>query len=336
MWYERGAKRVLAATLLLIGCSAAAGSAEAAGKQVTPIADITTEYAGKVATVRGMLTSERAFKAGVRYVVQDDSGEITLVLFERAQRGAPKLTVGATVQATGKVDFYKGQAQLVPARGVDLTLLAPPPPPEPPVALHTLRASDSGRRVTVAGTVVEAAHFAAGFKFTLDDGSGRVRLVLFERAYDTLTPAQAETLNVGAVVTATGQIDAFADELQIVAGSGSDVQVGPGARDVKAYALGRLSGNDHNAVVQLHGTLESVQDAPNGGSKGLELLLKDDTGVQKIRLDRVVAERVMQRLKIAAGARLVVIGRVRASRSAGLRIDVALPADVTVDSVLKE
>lgn len=330
MWFERGVRKALVAVALLISSSAAAGSAEAADKPVTSIADITTEYTGKVATVRGMLTSERAFKAGVRYVVRDDSGEITLVLFERAQRGAPELAVGATVQATGKVDFYKGQAQLVPARGVDLMLLAPPPPPEPPVALHTLNASDSGKRVTVAGTVVEAAHFAAGFKFTLDDGTGRVRLVLFERAYDTLAPAQADALNVGAVVTATGQIDAFADELQVVPGSGSDVEIRPGERDVKTYALGRLSGNDHNAIVQLRGTLESVQGAPNGASNGLEWLLKDDTGVQKIRLDRVVAERVMQRLKIAAGARLVVIGRVRASRSAGLRIDVAVPADVTV------
>jgi DNA/RNA endonuclease YhcR with UshA esterase domain len=327
MRIERG---VWAAAAALALWSSSVAAAQAAEKAPTPIVDITKADTGRVATVRGTLKSERAFKSGVRYVLKDDSGEITLVLFERAQRGAPQLLVGATVEATGKVDFYKEAAQLVPARGVDLKVLAPPPPPEPPALMHTLSEADRGRRVTVSGVVVEAAHFTAGFKYMLDDGSGRVQLVLFERVYDRLKEAGA--LDVGALVTATGEVDVFAETLQIAPGSESDLEIVAGRREVREYELGRMSGNDHNAVVQVSGTVDNVQ-AVRGG---IEWLVKDATGAQKVRLDAVVVERLASSLREnAAGARVVVIGRVRASRAAGLRIDVALPTDVRVGDVKK-
>lgn len=327
MRIERG---VWAAAAALALWSSSAAAAQAAEKALTPIVDITKADTGRVATVRGTLKSERAFKSGVRYVLKDDSGEITLVLFERAQRGAPQLLVGATVEATGKVDFYKEAAQLVPARGVDLKVLAPPPPPEPPALMHTLSEADRGRRVTVSGVVVEAAHFTAGFKYMLDDGSGRVQLVLFERVYDRLKEVGA--LDVGALVTATGEVDVFAETLQIAPGSESDLEIVAGRREVREYELGRMSGNDHNAVVQVSGTVDNVQ-AVRGG---IEWLVKDATGAQKVRLDAVVVERLASSLREnAAGARVVVIGRVRASRAAGLRIDVALPTDVRVGDVKK-
>jgi DNA/RNA endonuclease YhcR with UshA esterase domain len=323
MRIERGVK---VAAVMALALWSGAATARAAEKAPTPIVDITNEYAGRVATVRGTLKSERAFKSGVRYVLKDDSGEITLVLFERAQRGAPELQVGATVEATGKVDFYKEAAQLVPARGVDLKVLAPPPPPEPPALMHTLSEADRGRRVTVSGVVVEAAHFTAGFKYALDDGSGRVQVVLFERVYDRLKDPQV--LNVGAVVTVTGEVDVFAETLQVAPGNESDLVIAAGSREVREYVLGRLSGNDHNAVVRVSGTVDNVQ-AVRGG---VEWLVKDASGTQKVRLDAVVAERLTPSLREnPVGARVVVIGRVRASRAAGLRIDVALPVDVRPD-----
>jgi DNA/RNA endonuclease YhcR with UshA esterase domain len=321
MRIERGVWATAAAAAMCVGV--AVGSARAAEKVPTPIVDITNEYTDRVVTVRGRLASERAFKSGVRYVVKDDSGEITLVVFDRAKRGAPELKVGATIEATGKVDFYKEAVQLVPARGVDLKVLAPPPPPEPPVLMHTLSEADRGRRVTVSGTVVDALHFTAGFKYVLDDGSGRVQLVLFERVYDRLK--QPELLSIGSVVTATGEVDVFAEAVQVAPGNAEDMQIVGGSREVREYQLGRLSGNDHNAVVRVSGAIDNVQ-AVRGG---VEWSLKDATGVQKVRLDTVVVERLATSLREnPLGARVVVIGRLRASRANGLRIDVILPTDV--------
>jgi len=326
MWKSAGVAAAAAAVFV----GAAAGTARAAEKAPTPIVDITNEYVGRVVTVQGRLASERAFKSGVRYTVKDDGGEITLVVFDRAKRGAPELNVGATIEATGKVDFYKDAAQLVPARGVDLKVLAPPPPPEPPVLMHTLSEADRGRRVTVSGAVVEALHFTAGFKYVLDDGSGRVQLVLFERVYDRLK--QPELLNVGAVVTVTGEVDMFAETVQVAPGTVDDVEIVGGGRTLRDYELGRLSGNDHNAVVRVSGTIDNVQSV-RGGS---EWTLKDATGVQKVRLDAVVMERLAPALREnPLGVQVVVVGRMRASRSSGLRIDVMLPTDVQSADVTK-
>ncbi len=325
MQIERGVVGVrgIAVALALWGSVAAAAPVWATERVPTPIVDITKEYVGQVVTVRAAVTAERPFKAGVRYILKDDSGEITLVLFERAKHGAPEIRVGAVVEAAGKVDFYKETAQLVPARGVDLVVVAQPPPPEPPAPMHTLSQADRGRRVTVTGVVVDAVHFSAGFKYILDDGSGRMQLVLFKQVYDQMKAP--ETLDVGAVVTATGQIDVFAEDLQLALGNAGDLVVVAGERKVREYELGRLSGNDHNAFVRVSGTVDNVQ-AVRGG---VEWIVKDATGTQKVRMDAVVADRLAAPLREnAAGAQVIVIGRVRASRAAGLRIDVALPTDV--------
>ena len=175
----------------------------------------------------------------------------------------------------------------------------------------------------MTGVVVDAVHFSAGFKYILDDGSGRMQLVLFKQVYDQMKAP--ETLDVGAVVTATGQIDVFAEDLQLALGNAGDLVVVAGERKVREYELGRLSGNDHNAFVRVSGTVDNVQ-AVRGG---VEWIVKDATGTQKVRMDAVVADRLAAPLREnAAGAQVIVIGRVRASRAAGLRIDVALPTDV--------
>jgi hypothetical protein len=56
------------------------------------------------------------------------------------------------------------------------------------------------------------------------------------------------------------------------------------------------------------------------------VLVKDETGAQKLRLYNVVAKRV----KLSAGDKISVIGRVVASRSRGIVIDVAMPGDIEV------
>ncbi len=336
MWFERGVQRTLAVAVLLASNGALAGSAHGTGladrphKPPTPVRDITTEYEGKVVAVQGAVTGARSFKAGTRFTVNDGTGAIALVLFDRTLKQAPKIDVGATVAVTGTVEFYKKQAQLVPARGKDVRVVAPAPEAPPPVEMHTLGAAKRSSPLTVRGVVVDASHFTAGFKFTLDDGSGRIKLVLFESVYDRLT--ELELLNVGATVTATGMLDEYAGELQLTPDSAAGVFAEAGAHAVPTHTLGTLTGNDHNAIVQVGGEIESVTPV----EAGTELMLKDASGVQKIRLDRVVAERLAKSLTLSPGERIIVTGRVRASRKNGLRIDVALPVDVRAEIGLKE
>jgi hypothetical protein len=55
-------------------------------------------------------------------------------------------------------------------------------------------------------------------------------------------------------------------------------------------------------------------------------LIKDDTGVQKLRLKGAVAERVA----LKPNDRIEAIGKVRFSRKQGTVIDVVLPTDIKI------
>lgn len=317
------ASRVVAVWMLGVALFICAQPAGAAEKVVTPIDKITTEYKGKFATVQGKVAGERAFKSGMRYMVQDDTGKITLVLFDRELKQVPKreqLAEGAMVNATGKIDFFNEEAQIVPIRGTDVIVIAPAPVISP-TAIGKISAADRDKLVKVVGAVTEASNFSAGFKLVLNDGTGQIAVTLFENAFDSL--AKPADVNVGATLTVTGRVEEFNGELELIPSSGRHVVVSaPPKREVKAYKLGAITGNDHNAVVQIEGQVAAVDKFENG----LDVLVKDDSGAQTARLWNVVAERAP--LKVGDSVR--VVGRVRAAKNKGITIDVAMPSDVIV------
>lgn len=295
----------------------------AAEKVVTPIGKITTEHKGKFVTIEGVIQSERRFKAGMRYVVSDDTGEITLVLFDRELKQAPgpdQLIEGATVNVTGKVDFFNKEAQIVPVRGTDVVIVKLAPPITS-LAIGAVGSGDVGKTVLVQGVVVEASNFSAGFKLRLGDDTGQITVTIFENVFDAL--AKPEQVNVGATLSVTGEVNAFGGALEITPGSASRIRVvSPPARDVRQYALSQISDNDHNAIVRVIGEVARIEPFDNGS----EVLVKDATGAQRLRLYQVVARRV----KLRVGDKIEAIGRVKASKTRGVAIEVALPSDVQV------
>ncbi len=315
LWMVRIAAALLAST--------AWWPAHAAEKVITPIGKITTEYKGKFVTVQGVIQGERRFKSGMRYVVGDDTGKITLVLFDRELEQAPgldRLIEGATVNVTGKVDFFNKEVQIVPVRGTDV-LIVKPAPPVKTLAIAAVGPADVDSIVAVQGVVVEAFNFSAGFKLGLNDGTGRITVTLFENVFDALT--RPEQINVGATLSVTGKVSAFGSGLEIIPGAAGRVRVvAPPNRDVRQYALSAISGSDHGAVVRVAGQVAEVKPF-EGGS---DVLIRDETGAQRVRLRQVVAKRV----KLRVGDLIEVIGRVHASKAKGVTIEVALPGDVQV------
>ncbi len=298
--------------------------AHAAEKIVTPIGKITSEYKGKFVTVQGVIQSERRFKSGMRYKLGDDTGQITLVLFDRELKQAPgpdRLIEGATVNVTGKVDFFKKEAQIVPVRGTDVVIVKPAPPVAS-LAIGAISADNVGQTVAVQGVVIEAANFSAGFKLRLGDDTGQITVTLFESVFDAL--AKPEQINVGATLSVTGEVNTFGGSLEITPGSASRIRVVAASppRDVRHYLLCNISGNDHNALVRVIGEVANLQPF----DKGIEVLLMDETGAQRLRLYQVVAKRV----NLKVGDEIEAIGRVKASRTRGIAIEVALPSDVQV------
>ncbi len=290
---------------------------------VTPINQITEQDKGSFFTVQGEITSVRPFRSGMRYTLRDDTGPITLVMFERALKQVRKpelLQEGAIVRATGKVDFYRQEKQIVPVRGTDV-LVVTPTVPLPVTPIGAITADDDEKRVRVVGEVIGAQPFASGFKFTLRDSSGEIPLTLFENVYDALEDPSA--IHVGAVLTATGRVNVYRNKPELILNSPSGVALAqPSTREVRPYRLGQLSGNDHNAVVRVQGSVYRI-DALEGGD--LNVFLQDDTGVQIVHLHKTVAERA----DLKEGDALEVIGRVRAVRRRGITIEVSLPTDIT-------
>jgi len=297
--------------------------AHAAEKVITPIGEIAAEHKGKFVTVQGAILSERRFKSGMRYLIEDDTGKITLVLFDRQLRQAPgpdRLTEGAIVNVTGKVDVFRKELQIVPVRGTDV-LIAKPAPPVRSLPIGALTPADVDRVVALQGTVTEAANFPAGFKFRMADDTGQVTVTVFENVFDSL--ARPQQLNVGAMLSVTGKVDVFGDELQVVPASANRIHVvTPPVRETKAYALSQISGNNHNAIVRVAGEVAGVEAFAHGSN----VLLRDETGAQWLRLYQVVARRV----ELKVGDRIEVIGRVKAAKNKGIAIEVAVPADVQV------
>ncbi|HID54240.1 MAG TPA: hypothetical protein EYP41_19650, partial [Anaerolineae bacterium] len=104
---------------------------------------------------------------------------------------------------------------------------SPPPLPTDTPASANIPLSEiaahMGQEVTASGRVTAVSSFPGGFKFILDDGHGRITLLMWHDVYDEAW--DAPQLNVGATVQATGEVGEFEGELQIVPNFGGDVKV---------------------------------------------------------------------------------------------------------------
>jgi DNA/RNA endonuclease YhcR with UshA esterase domain len=314
---------VAARSLLAAGVAFAIGLAtvRAGEKIVIPISQVSAVPQGQFVTVQGEIAEERAFKAGMRYLLRDEGASVALVLFDRALKQSPgidRLLPGALVQATGKVDTYRNERQIVPIRGSDVSILRPAPP-VPSARIGDLTPADDGRLVVLSGQLVGVDSFSAGFKFQLDDGSGRIALTVFENVYDGL--ARPEQVNLGARVSVTGVLSLYKTTLEVVPAAGARLQVlSPPVRQAEQRALASISDRDHGALVRVVASIVRLD------KRGEEALIKDDTGVQKLRLKGAVAERVA----LKPNDRIEAIGEVRFSRKQGTVIEVVLPTDIKI------
>lgn len=179
--------------------------------------------------------------------------------------------------------------------------------------------------VTVIGKVVATSSFAQGFRFTLDDGSGQVTLLMWHNAYDDCYAAPQ--LNIGAEVRATGKVGEYQGEMQVVPRFGSQVRVqAAGGAFAPQIALNALS-NYLGQVVQVTGEIGNV----SGNNQGATLSIFDETGAAPIFIWRTTLDRIPKANPAlgTVGTRVRVVGLVREYRGR-LEIVPTLPYDVEV------
>ncbi len=179
-------------------------------------------------------------------------------------------------------------------------------------------------QVTLRGQVVATASFSHGYRFTLDDGSGRVTLLLWHNVYDDAW--DAPQLNLGATVRVNGRTSLFNNELQIEPRFGSQVRViSPGGPIGTPRAIGELAHHMGELVV-ITGTINRVA----ASSVGVRLFVRDDSGEIAVFIWNNTLERIANNTALGEpGTAVRVHGWVQEFRS-NREVVPVLPVDVVV------
>ena len=183
----------------------------------------------------------------------------------------------------------------------------------------------SDEDVTVRGRIVATSSFSKGFKFTLDDGTGQVTLLMWHDIYDTC--ACAPQLNVGATVLANGQVGEYEGEMQIEPPFPERVElVAAGGAFAPEHDIGTLP--EHlDTLATITGVIENVEDA----GSGVKIWVADETGQVLVFIWDNVLERIPQANPALGtpGNRVRVTGEVQEYKGT-LEIVPTLPYDVEV------
>lgn len=243
---------------------------------IQPMSQIGLETTGDWVGVQGFVTGMAYFSAGVKLALDDGSGQITVLLWQDLYDELMAVTAlqeGVAVTVYGQVSEYRGQTELIPELPVDVQLVAAPPPPER-FAIGELTARDVGRHVQLAGTLSEPDPFSAGCKFTLDDGTGQIALLLWQRTYEEVIASQ--TLQAGTDVVVTGKVAEYRGALEIIPRRAADVTVTGYTPPLipRPSPISHITVHDADQIVTLTGTLKE----PQSFSAGQKFILDDGSG----------------------------------------------------------
>jgi len=166
------------------------------------IGRIDAQAALRAVTVRGQVRAVRSPYAGLTLVtLRDVTGAIDIAV-PQAIQAQP----GQSAEASGTVTLYKDTPQIALRRADALRVLPDAIPIAAPAHIAQL-ADRTGQWAAVRGSIVKAAPFSAGLRFTLDDGTGRADVVLWQDVYTALSPTLQ--LNQGAEVAVQGEVSLY-------------------------------------------------------------------------------------------------------------------------------
>lgn len=206
------------------------------------------------------------------------------------------------------------------------TPLPPTPTPVPVVITPIGRLPEHiGQEVTVEGRVVSTASFSKGFKFTLDDGTGQVVLLMWLNVYDDCRDARK--INLGARVRATGTVGTYEGQLQVVPEWGRQVKaLQAAAPSAPARQVASITAADEGQRVMIDGTVARIEKSESN----VRLFVNDGSGEILVLLWPNIYERVPNRERLDTPGTLVqVVGVVKIYKGT-IEIIPALPYDVGV------
>ncbi len=209
-----------------------------------------------------------------------------------------------------------------------------PTPDHTPTAIVQLTPIQSithdtiGQVLTLEGNVVETASFSAGFKYTLDDGTARIALLMWHSVFDDCW--DIARINRGARVRVTGQVTEYEGQLEIQPRFGSQVKAIRPAPDGPAQReIGSLTGADAGDLVTIQGEVLRTEGLP----AAVKVFVADDSGQILVFIWRNVLDRIVDNAGLGTpGSEVRIVGRLQIYRS-NLELVPTLPHDVTVLAV---
>jgi DNA/RNA endonuclease YhcR with UshA esterase domain len=196
--------------------------APAVSGNIAPISAVTKDNVGQTVTVRGKVVDTSSFSAGFKFLLDDGTGRMQLTLFDDTYKFVPSragLNLGADVHAAAKVTEYQGVLELQPDSGRDVQIITPGSSAGV-AATKINQLGKPGELVAIEGTITDMKGFSSGANVFVDDGTGNVRVTLFD---NVLAYVPRDRLVAGAVVHVYGKLGAFGGALQLVPALGYDV-----------------------------------------------------------------------------------------------------------------
>ena len=217
----------------------------------------------------------------------------------------PALEATSPLEPTATITATATPAAATPTPAATET----PEPTKEPVAsgnvvpINSITQDSVGQTVTVRGKVVDTASFSAGFKFVLDDGTGKVNLTLFSGDYKFVP--QRAGLNYGADVQVTAEVAEFKGVQELQPNAGRDVQIlTPGSSaGIPLTTINQLG--KPGLLVAIEGTITEVK----GFSAGTNLFVDDGTGNVRVTLFSNVASFIPNADQLTPGTLVRVVGK---------------------------
>ncbi len=276
------------------------------------IGDITAYDALTAVTVRGQVRAIKTPYEGLTLLtLRDETGAIDVAVSETASGvsgtgAAGNVQPGDSVEVSGAVTLYKDTPQIALTSSGKLIKLDEKIEIAPLARVADLSAEQVGRFARVEGEVVQLKPFSAGVKLEVDDGTGRVTLLLWSDVYTVLP--EKEKIVEGAIVSAQGEISQYRGEMELVTESPSDVALlaKSTAGQAAQKSIGQITTADQGQTVAVSGVILESKRL----STGTRFVVADETGQIILLMWDDVLSQTPDRDNLAVGAQVAAQGKV--------------------------
>lgn len=188
------------------------------------LADVTAALKGDQVSVMGTLKSVDipgpGSKAPYILTLEDDGATLAVVFWDDVFQGLEKNLPmpGKLIRAKGKVDVYKDTVQLKVWDAADLSVITEQDrltsPAERPLSrIADIKAEQKDEVFTVSGVLGEPRSVRGGVVYPLNDGSGEIAVVFWDKK---ISGAERAALEAGVRLRVTAPLVIYKDTLELV------------------------------------------------------------------------------------------------------------------------